>query len=96
MTKKNNPHLGSSFDSFLQEVGIYEEVRTAAIKQIIAMRIKEEMDKINLSQVEMAKRMGTSRASLSRLLDPQNVSVTLNTLDRAAAALGKNLEIKLK
>lgn len=96
MAKKKNPHLGSSFDSFLKEIGIYKEVRAAAIKQLIALRIQQEMEKIHITQIEMAKRMGTSRASLRRLLDPRNVSVTLNTLDRAAAALGKSLEINFK
>ncbi len=93
---EKNPHLGSTFDSFLKEMGIYEEIRVAAIKEIVADRLKDEMIKNRITQVEMAKRMGTSRTVLRRLLDPKNVSVTLITLDKAAAALGKNLEITFK
>jgi antitoxin HicB len=96
MKKRANPHKGSTFDSFLKEVGIYEEVRAAAIKQVIALQLQEEMRKQKLTQEEMAKRMGTSRAVLQRLLNPKNISVTLATLNRAAAALGKDLEIHLK
>jgi antitoxin HicB len=96
MKIKKNPHIGSSFDSFLKEEGIYEEVAAAATKRVISRRIQEEMRKKKISQTEMAQRMKTSRAALKRLLDPKNVSITLQTINRAAAVLGRDVEIKIK
>jgi antitoxin HicB len=90
----NNKHIGSRFDDFLKDKDILEEVELAAIKTVIADQVAKEMKKKKLSQTEMAKRLGTSRAAFMRLLNPQNFSVTLLTLYRAAAALGKDLEIK--
>jgi len=89
-----NKHIGSRFDDFLKDKGILEEVELAAIKTVIAEQVAKEMKKKKLSQTEMAKRLGTSRAAFTRLLNPQNFSVTLLTLYRAAAVLGKDLEIK--
>jgi antitoxin HicB len=94
MTK--NIHIGSDFDDFLKKEGILEEVEAAAIKRVIAHQIRQQMRKEKISQTEMADRLGTSRAALKRLLDPKNFSVTLITLNRAASALGKKLEIRLK
>jgi antitoxin HicB len=94
--KNTNPHAGSSFEDFLKETGIFEEVKAAAIKQLIALQLRDEMEKKNLTHKAMAERMGTSRSQLRRLLDPKNVSVTLLTLEKAASALGKDLEISLK
>ncbi|WKZ36089.1 MAG: XRE family transcriptional regulator [Anaerolineales bacterium] len=91
----NKKHIGSDFDDFLKEDGIYEQVQAVAIKRVIAYQIAEEMKKKNLSKTEMASRMKTSRAALERLLDPDNVSITLVTLERAASALGKKLKIQL-
>lgn len=96
MKKRKISHQGSTFESFLKEQGIFEEVKAAAIKQVIALRVQREMERNNLSQTEMAKRMGTSRAALKRLLDPDNISITLLTLNKAAAALGKDLKISFK
>lgn len=96
MRKKKNPHLGSTLESFLKEEGIYEEVKASAMKQIIALRIQEEMKKKHLTPTDMAKLMKTSRAAIKRLLDPKNVSITLLTLNKVAAALGKDIEIKIK
>lgn len=90
----NNKHIGSRFDDFLKDKGILEEVELAAIKTVIAEQVAKEMKKKKLSQTEMAKRLGTSRAAFMRLLNPQNFSVTLLTLYRAAAVLGKDLEIR--
>jgi antitoxin HicB len=92
MTK--NKHLGSSFDDLLREEGTLEAAELAAIKMVIADQVAKAMKKKKLSQTEMAKRLGTSRAAFMRLLNPQNFSVTLLTLYRAAAVLGKDLEIK--
>jgi DNA-binding Xre family transcriptional regulator len=93
--KKENKHLGSSFEEFLMEEGIYEEVVSVALKEAIAYQIEKEMKKKKFSKTEMAKKMKTSRAALDRLLDPKNGAVTLQTLQNAASALGKRLQIKL-
>ena len=90
-----NKHLGSSFDEFLEEEGLRAETEAAAIKRVIAYRIEMEMKRANLSKSALAEKMHTSRSALDRLLDPSNVSVTLQTLERAALALGKNLKIEL-
>ncbi|MBI5943081.1 MAG: XRE family transcriptional regulator [Chloroflexi bacterium] len=91
----NKKHIGSNFDDFLKEEKIYEQVQAVAIKRVIAYQIAEEMKKKNLTKTEMANRMKTSRAALERLLDPENASITLITLERAASALGKKLTVQL-
>jgi antitoxin HicB len=93
---KKNPHLGSSFESFLKEDGIYDEVIVAVTKRMLARRVAELMKKQRVTKSTMAKRMRTSRAALDRLLDADNTSVTLQTMGRAAAVLGKELSITLK
>jgi len=93
---KKNPHRGSSFESFLEEEGILEEVTMTATKQVLARRFAALMKKQRVSKAAMARRMRTSRAALDRLLDAENTSVTLQTLSRAAAVLGKQLSITLK
>ncbi len=90
-----NQHIGSSFDDFLVEEGLLAETEAVAIKRVIAYQIRQMMERNNLSKTAMAKRMQTSRSSLDRLLDPSNGSVTLQTLERAATALGKKLHIEL-
>ncbi|MBX3051826.1 MAG: XRE family transcriptional regulator [Caldilineaceae bacterium] len=94
MKQTNNPHIGSDFDDFLAEEGILAEVETAALKRVIAFQFQQEMERNNLSKTEMAAKMNTSRASINRLLDPENVSVTLQTLEKAALAIGKKLRIE--
>jgi antitoxin HicB len=91
----NKKHIGTNFDDFLKEENLYEQVQATAIKRIIAYQIAEEMKKKNLTKTEMASRMKTSRAALERLLDPENASITLSTLERAASALGKKLTVQL-
>jgi len=91
----NKKHIGSNFDDFLKEEKIYEQTQAAAIKRIVAYQIAEEMKKKKLTKTEMASRMKTSRAALERLLDPENASITLITLERAASALGKKLSVQL-
>ena len=93
--KRRNVHVGSSLDDFLKEEGILEETRTIAIKEAVAWQVQEAMRKDNITKVEMARRMKTSRAALDRLLDPGNDSVTLQTLSRAAHAIGRELRIEL-
>jgi antitoxin HicB len=90
-----NSHLGSSFDDFLVEEGILAHAEVAAIKRVIAYQIEMEMKRAKLSKSAMAEKMRTSRTALDRLLDPANVSVTLQTLEKAALALGKSLKIEL-
>jgi hypothetical protein len=87
MRKKGQ--TGLSFDEFLKEEGIYEEVTARAIKRVIARQIDALMQDQGLTKSELAKRMQTSRAQLDRLLDPDNESVTLGTLTRAAHAVGR-------
>ena len=89
----NNKYIGSNFDDFLEEEGLLAEVEANAIKRVISYQIAELMKKHNLSKTAMAKRMDTSRSAIDRLLDPQNESVTLQTLERAAIVLGKRLQI---
>jgi DNA-binding Xre family transcriptional regulator len=92
---KKKRHIGSSFGEFWEEEGIRAQVEEAAYKRVLAWQILQSMKKKHLSKSEMAKAMKTSRAALDRLLDPKNGSVTLRTLERAAAAVGKRLHITL-
>jgi uncharacterized membrane protein YccC len=94
-TKKKNPHIGSTFESWLDEAGIREEVTAAAIKSVISRMLAAEMKKKKITKKQMAKLMQTSRAQLDRLLDPENESVTLVTLTRAAHAVGRELRLEL-
>ena len=93
--KPRNKHIGSSLDDFLKEEGVLEETRAVALKEAVAWQVQQTMDKENISKVEMARRMRTSRAALDRFLAPGNASVTLQTLSRAAQAIGRNLRIEL-
>jgi antitoxin HicB len=92
----NKSHIGGNFDDFLLEEQLLEVADAAAVKRVLAFQVEQEMKKRQLSKTEMASRMKTSRASVERLLDPRNTSVTLATLGRAAAALGKNLAVEFK
>ena len=94
--KKTNPHRGSRFDDFLAEEGLLESATSTAIKRVLAWQFAQLMKKKRISKTEMARRMRTSRAALDRLLDAENTSVTLQTMGRAAAALGKTLTVALK
>lgn len=91
----HNPHIGSSLDELLEEDGILAEVSAIAIKRVLAWQVAQEMSNLGLSKSQMAAQMKTSRTSLDRLLDPENTSVTLKTLERAATVLGKRLQIEL-
>lgn len=88
--------MGSSLDDFLKEEGVYEEFCAAAIKKVVAWQIQQGMKQENLSKTSMARRMGTSRGQLDRLLDPTEGNVSLETLQRAATALGRELRIDFK
>jgi predicted XRE-type DNA-binding protein len=88
-------HSGSTFDSFLEEAGIREEVEAIAIKRVLAWQLSQAMRKQQKTKQAMAKQLRTSRSQLDRLLDPSNVSVSLDTIARAATALGKRLIIRV-
>ncbi|MDZ7762076.1 MAG: helix-turn-helix transcriptional regulator [Desulfovermiculus sp.] len=88
-------HMGQTFDRFLQEDGIYEEVQLIALKKTISQQIKMLMNKEHLNKTEMAQRLGTSRFSLDRLLNDESSNITLNTINKAALILGKRVDISL-
>jgi predicted XRE-type DNA-binding protein len=89
-------HLGSGFEDFLAEEGILEECRAAAIKFKLARELEKAMSERNLSKAEVAKRLHTSRTGVDRLLDPDNTSITLNTMAKVAHLLGKRIEFVLR
>jgi len=91
----NKKYLGSHFDDFLKEEGLLAETEAVAVKHVLAFQIAQLMESGKMSKTVMAKRMQTSRSAIERLLDPTNESVTLQTLERAAMALGKRLQIEL-
>lgn len=93
MTDERNPHLGSTLDQLLEEDESLADAHAIAVKRVLAWQVGRTMSDLRISKSEMARRMGTSRSALARLLDPENASVTLLTLDRAAAALGKQLTV---
>jgi hypothetical protein len=93
---KPNKHIGSSFDSFLQEEGVLEETHARALKRALAEQLQDSMETSKLTKVSMAQRMATSRSQLDRVLDPANLSIQLDTLMKAASAVGKTVEIRLK
>lgn len=95
MTKKENPHIGSTFESWLDEHGIKQEVTGAAIKAVISLQLAEAMKQRGITKSAMAEQMHTSRAQLDRLLDPDNGGVTLETLQRAAKIVGRELRLEL-
>ena len=90
-----NPHEGSSFDDFLKEDGIYEECTAAALKKVLAWQLEEEMKNKKITKKVMAERMKTSRSQLDRLLDPEKTGVSLETMQRAASVVGRELRIDL-
>jgi antitoxin HicB len=95
MTKKPNPHRGSSLDDLMKQEGVYEEFQAAAIKGVIAWQLQQAMERQGISRTEMALRMNTSRAQLNRLLDAKTGNVTVATLARAAAVLGREIKVEL-
>ncbi|WP_342225430.1 helix-turn-helix domain-containing protein [Rickettsia endosymbiont of Urophora cardui] len=95
MNKLNQKYIGANFDDFLNEIGILEEVTAVAHKRILAEQIKQIMEQKHITKTEMAEKMETSRSAVNRLLNPNNPNVTLDTLDRAAIALGMKLNISL-
>jgi antitoxin HicB len=92
---RGSPHIGSTLDEWLDSEGLREEATTAAIKAVLAFQLAQAMKARRLSKTAMAARMNTSRAQLDRLLDPDNTSVTLETLQRAARVVGLNVRLEL-
>jgi antitoxin HicB len=92
---EKNPHIGSSFDSWLDDEGIREVVTAAAIKSVIARQLAAEMKKKRITKKRMAELMKTSRAQVDRLLDPDSGSATIESLQRAARIVGRELRMQL-
>ena len=92
---KVNKHSGNNFDNYLIEEGVFDEVQARALKRALAEQLSDAMQSGNLSKVLMAQRMVTSRSQLDRVLDPDNLSIQLDTLIKAARAVGKTVEIRL-
>ncbi len=90
-----NPRRGSSFDAFLQDEGMYDEVYARAAKKVFAWQLAQALEKSRLTKTELALRMQTTRATVNRLLDPDNPSLNLQTMEKAARALGRKLAIHL-
>jgi antitoxin HicB len=91
----DNKHIGSSFDDFLVQEGIADEVHTMATKKLLAYQLKEALKEQHLTKTDLAKRLETSRAAIDRLLDPENDAVTLHTLKKAADVVGKHIRLEL-
>jgi len=93
--RNKTDHSGSTFDSFLEQEGIREEVEAIATKRVLAWQLQQAMRKQQKTKQAMARQLQTSRSQLDRLLDPRNVSVSLETITRAARALGKRVIIRV-
>ncbi len=91
----NNKHTGSDFNDFLQEEGILEEVTARALKRMLSLQILDAMEQSHLTKTELAQRMATSRSQVDRLLDPDYKTVTLDSLEKLAHAVGRQLRIEL-
>jgi antitoxin HicB len=91
----DNRHIGGDFGDFLRGEGLLDDAEAVATKRVIAFQIAQEMERGHITKAELARRMKTSRPAVERLLDPANPSVTLSTLERAASAVGKRLQVQL-
>jgi antitoxin HicB len=91
---KNNQHLGSSLDDFLHEEGIYDAAKAEAVTRVISWQIAEEMRKKGITKIQMAEQMHTSRTQVDRILKAKG-NVTIETLQRAAALIGRKLHLEL-
>jgi antitoxin HicB len=94
MSKKRNPRIGGSLDDFLKEEGTFEELQVQAIKEVVAWQLEEAMKKRKLSKARLAKMLRTSRTQVNRLLDPES-DITLSSLQRAAALVGRQVRLEL-
>ena len=89
-----NVHRGSDFGDFLAEEGISAEVEILALKRVVAIQLQQILEQEHITKTQLASRMKTSRASLDRILDPLNPSLTVASLGKAAAALGRKVELR--
>jgi len=90
-----NKYTGSDFDEFLKEEGILEEVTARAHKRLLSLQLNEAMEASKISKVQLAEKLQTSRSQIDRLLDPDNTAITLESLERLASAVGRQLRIDL-
>ena len=90
-----NKHIGSGIDDLLREDGVLEEFQAKAIKEVIAWQLGQAMKEQNISKRKLATLMHTSRGQVDRVLDPENGNVTLETLQRAAAMVGRKVQVEL-
>lgn len=95
MSKNTNPHWGSTLDDFLKEEGIYQTAKTTAVMRVVAWQLAQEMERQGISKTDLAAQMHTSRAQLDRILKAES-NVTLETLQRAAALVGRELHVELQ
>lgn len=95
MPKKPNPSVGSSFDDFLKDEGLFEEITAASIKRVLSWQLREAMTAQGMTKVKMAELMNTSRSQLDRILDPDDVKIQLETLYKAANVLGREVRVEL-
>ncbi len=91
----DNKHKGSSLDDFLAADGTLSEFQAKAIKEVIAWQLGEAMKMQKLSKRRLAEMMHTSRTQVDRVLDPNDGNVTLDTLQRAAAVVGRRVQVEL-
>jgi antitoxin HicB len=92
--KNRKRHMGSSIDDFLKEEGVFEEAQALAVKEVVAWQLDEAMKKRKISKNRMATLLKTSRTQVDRLLNPKN-DITLSSLQRAAAIVGRRVMIEL-
>ena len=93
--QRPNRHKGSSIDDFLKEEDVFEEFQARAIKEVIAWQLAEAMKERKISKRQLAAMMHTSRTQLDRVLDPEDGNVTIETLRRAAALVGRKVQLEL-
>ena len=92
---RQNARRGSDFSDFLAEEGLLAEAQVLALKRAVALQLQQVLDQEHVTKTELAARMKTSRAALDRILDPANPSLTVASLGKAAAALGRKVEFRL-
>ena len=95
MPKKRISPLGETFEDFLDSLGLREKVYDTAIKRVVAWQLEKARKKSAMTKGELASGMKTSRSQVDRVLDPDNITVSLQLLNRAAMAMGKHLKIEL-
>ena len=93
--KFNKKHVGSSLENFLEEEGILEAATTKAMKRVVAWQLAEEMKAKRMTKKRLAELMHTSRAQVDRILDPDKGNITIESLQRAAALLGRRVRLEL-